>query len=132
MTPKDRRLLAEVLRWARTQGWRPVYRGSQRPADWHWTNVHRPRPLPLAREARQVYVDRSGTLFVRAPSSDGCGWTEPHRLVAESVTQAVDVLAALRILPVAFSSAFRSGQALGLYVGGRFPCVHEAVKATTV
>lgn len=122
MDPKDRRLLGEVLRWARSQGWRPtrtrrlphLARGwTDAPADWRFAPEE---------GANSVVVGRPG-LSVHRP-----GWSAPATVPIDSVTQAVDLLVALRVLPAVFSSAFRSGQSLGLYLGGRMPCAHEAVK----
>jgi hypothetical protein len=118
--PKDRRLLAEVLRWAYSQGWRPRH-GRTRDWSWReWANTQRPERGPWT-----VIVSQNWTVGVRWRTATGDRYPDVY---VDDVTQAVDLLVALRILPAVFSSAFRSGQSLGLYLGGRMPCAHEAVK----
>ncbi|WP_346536991.1 hypothetical protein [Micromonospora sp. DPT] len=89
----DRQLLADVHRWARTNGW-----------NWHecwgWVNA------PYASEATlAVEWDDAGVLTIRR----GPVVFRPTRYDVDSVRQAIDMLVALDILPAHLSSQYQAG-----------------------
>ncbi|MFI6819763.1 hypothetical protein ACIBJE_02275 [Micromonospora sp. NPDC050187] len=93
----DRQLLVDVRRWARTNGWSLSWIG--------WINATYDSDATLA-----VGWDESG---LRVWRKGATGW--PIRstdYAVASVRQAVDVLAALGILPPHLSSAYRAALAV--------------------
>ena len=91
-TAEDRKLLAEVSKWARAYGW-VVLR------DTGWQNPSR---------IIQVDWDERGVWIARRNGTDRM-WPAAQLYPATSVRQAVDMLAAIGILPPRFSSAYKAG-----------------------
>jgi hypothetical protein len=87
-----RRLLAAVSRWARENGWERLYAIRARQCV--------ERDLAVSWEAGLVYVDRV---------ADGHIYSS-HVAVA-SVREALDVLAALGVIPASFSTQYAAGRA---------------------
>ena len=89
---EHRHLLADVHRWARTNGW-----------NWHecwgWVNAR------YASDATLGIDWDNGTVTVRA----GQVLLRPTTYPVGSVRQAVDMLVALDILPASFARAYRTG-----------------------
>lgn len=93
----DRQLLAEVHRWARTNGW--TWNDV-----WGWINA------PYASDATlTVEWDDNGVITVRT----GPVVFRPTRYPVDTVRQAVDLLVTLDILPAKFASAYRAGVKAG-------------------
>jgi hypothetical protein len=101
LTTDEIALLREIARWRRNHGGKLIYNATQR------------GPVGIEKENTEAIawlssgVDRYGRGEV--------GWTESNDLMpwrwyrVRTVTQAVDVLAAIGFLPVRFSSAYRAG-----------------------
>ena len=89
---EHRHLIADVHRWARTNGW-----------NWHecwgWVNAR------YASDATLGIDWDNGTVTVRA----GQVLLRPTTYPVGSVRQAVDMLVALDILPASFARAYRTG-----------------------
>lgn len=94
---EDRQLLAAVGRWSRRTGWHPtrVVPGGWRSAD------ERTMVRPVAEGVLEVW---------RGIGEDEQPGT-PDRYPVRSVTEAVDVLAAIGVLPLELSSGWRAGAA---------------------
>lgn len=95
-TDIDRLLAHAVLRWARAEGWTSTYviccyRNPTWTTEVYWSS--RERWLAIQRNATETDL----ALSVMVPVS--------------SVREAVDVLAAYRIIPIYFSSAYGAGRA---------------------
>ncbi|MGW3608980.1 hypothetical protein ACWD6N_03675 [Micromonospora sp. NPDC005163] len=90
----DRQLLVEVHRWARANGW-----------NWHecwgWVNAR------YASEATLAVGWDEGTVTVRS----GVVLLRPTTYPVDSVTQAVDMLVTVGVLPAHLSSAYRAAVA---------------------
>jgi hypothetical protein len=96
-TGADRRLLADVHRWARTNGWTP--------ADWRGR-----QNAPTEDQATIAVRTNEAGFQVWRKTTDAPHFTgQPTDYPADSVRQAVDLLAALNILPAQFSSAYQAG-----------------------
>lgn len=96
MTPDERKHLANVLAWARADGWQVRWRGLEKGP----TNANPPCP-------RIEWDQHEQVLKIRRPAGvDGI-----LRLPAFSVTQAIDLLASYDLLPVEFHSAYDEGVA---------------------
>ena len=102
----DRQLLAAVHRWARTHGWHATWIG--------WANA------PWAGDATAVVEwDHEELTVRRRPDAEvGRQWPSglgsvgrSERYPVTSVREAVDLLAALGVLPAELSSAYRAGVA---------------------
>lgn len=92
----DRRLLAEVSKWAHANGWtNGGWRGYMNGRYWHEATVM-VRPNETGFDVWRV--NQAGAVAGR-----------PDEYPATSVREAVDLLVALRILPDRFSSAFYAG-----------------------
>ncbi|MEU4772930.1 hypothetical protein [Micromonospora sp. NPDC023644] len=88
-TTDDRRLLADVHRWARTNGWEWK--------EYRWENAD-----------TSITIRSNGFELRRRKSATGrFGPTAGH--IASSIRQAVDLLVALGILPVYLSSQYAAG-----------------------
>ena len=91
---EHRHLIADVHRWARTNGW-----------NWHecwgWVNARYASNVTLGID----WDSDNSTVTVRA----GQVLLRPTTYPVGSVRQAVDLLVALDILPVQFSSAYEAG-----------------------
>lgn len=112
---EDRELLADVHRWARTNGW-----------NWHeawgWVNAHYVSDATLAVEWEDgPLVIRSGEVLLLL---------KPKTYPVASVREAVDILVALRILPAHFSSAYEAGVIAGnIGVGPLLAAVARVIAA---
>lgn len=102
----DRQLLADIHRWARTNGWHCTWIG--------WANAQ------LGREATTVVEWDHDELTVRRRPAAEVGQQWPsglgsvgrgERYPVTSVREAVDILVALDVLPHRFSSAYRAAVA---------------------
>jgi hypothetical protein len=114
--PANATLLREVLTWARAEGWRPAPNRAHPASDatpiiGAWTRGPAgeyglgDEYVCFVRDLGEISEDVSGPgLF--GDLCDGVPVT--------SVTQAVDLLVALKVLPVALSSAYRQGHAEGV------------------
>lgn len=99
----ERVLIADALRAARANGWRPRYPQARCLGQWTWTSVTQPQGLPPT-GARHVTLD--GDWVHVKQFSDAQGWISGASVKATSARQAVDVLVAMGILPPYLSSAF--------------------------
>lgn len=110
LTAEERTLLREVIRWARAEGWRREHLceeasryGKSFYRDWHWHG-----------EQDRVFVER--TTFKhnaddwRLVGATPHGGVEHHVDGVMDLRRAVDVLAALGVLPAKFSTAFNAGR----------------------
>ena len=100
VTPStDRKLLADVHRWARTNGW--TWNSA-----WCWQNATYATEATLAVEwdldARTVIVRRGDGVVFR-----------PTTYPADTVREAVDLLVAIGILPARFARAYQAGVTAG-------------------
>ncbi|MFI1195487.1 hypothetical protein ACH4T9_19830 [Micromonospora sp. NPDC020750] len=102
----DRQLLADVHRWARTNGWHCTWIG--------WANAQ------LGSDATTVVEwDHDELTVRRRPTAEvgsqwPSGWGSEgrrERYPVTSVRQAVDILVALDVLPAQLSSAYRAAVA---------------------
>lgn len=94
MTRDERKHLANVLAWARADGWEVRWRGLEKGP----TNANPPCP-------RVEWDQHEQVLKIRRPAGvDGI-----LRLPAFSVTQAIDLLASYDLLPAEMHSAYRAG-----------------------
>jgi len=93
---EDRRLLAEVSRWRKANGWSDSSRG--------WINEQSVEDAAVAVKANS---DAANVLTVTLRKGNG-GWHHPDHYVVVDVQQAVDFLVALGILPARFSSAYEA------------------------
>lgn len=94
---EDRQLLAAVGRWSRHTGWHPtrVVPGGWRSAD------EKTMVRPLVEGVLEVW---RGLVDDETPGG-------PDRYPVRSVTEAVDVLCAIGVLPLELSSGWRAGTA---------------------
>lgn len=92
MTGAERTLLLAVFRWARAEGVR--LDGAMR-----WTS---PPPHRWGVDFWAGVADRRVTVWQD-------GWAEGVSCCLDDIAEAVDVLAALGILPLRFSTAYRAG-----------------------
>jgi hypothetical protein len=93
----DRKLLADVHRWARTYGWTSAgWRG--------WQNARYEDQATVA-----VRTNEAGFQVWRKPADAPHFTGQPTEYPADSVRQAVDLLVALGILPAQLSSAYTAG-----------------------
>ncbi|GLZ62836.1 hypothetical protein [Micromonospora sp. NBRC 107095] len=101
---EDRRLLAEVHRWARIQGWRAGgWRGYQNAQfEDKATVTVRPNEAGF-----QVWRKDADALFFTG---------QPTEYPTATVREAIDILVAIGILPPAFSSAYRLGRSDGAFI----------------
>lgn len=104
LTAKDRQLLRDVFRWARAEGFRREHtrdfegRVVVRLPDWaSWTHPSKLTALQLDHDDQPTSV-----LHIQREN----GWLD---MWVSSVREAVDILAALGILPITFSSAYKAG-----------------------
>ncbi|MEU7972199.1 hypothetical protein AB0B48_09160 [Micromonospora sp. NPDC049089] len=100
----DRQQLAEVSRWARIQGWRVGgWRGYQN--------------APFEDQATvTVRVNEAGLQVWRKPAGTPYFTGQPTEYPAATVREAVDILAAVGILPPVFSSAYRMGRSDSAFI----------------
>lgn len=105
MTLAERKLIAQINHWARRHGWEPVegvtYRNAARDV-----NVN----LPLWSSAYQYFIGDAlvtVTRGKRAPNGKPGGWTTSN-YPARSVTEAVDILVSVGVLPERFHSIYRA------------------------
>ena len=104
----DRRLLAEVSKWAHANGWtNGGWRGYMNGRYWHEATIM-VRPNETGFDVWRV--ERGGPVSGK-----------PMEYPATSIREAVDLLVALRILPDRFSSAFRAG------VDSQQPTIHRLI-----
>lgn len=98
LTSEDRALLRMALRLARADGWRPRYPAfrSSFAGQWIWTNPTWPRTRPPAGARRVVFDGRH--LTVQSCEGGRC-WVADVVLRVTTLSQAVDTLAALDVLP---------------------------------
>lgn len=94
---EPRRLLAEVSRWRKANGWSDSSRG--------WINE---QSVDDAAVAVKPDPDLANAFTVTWRKGNG-GWHQPDLYMAVDVQQAVEMLVALGILPARFSSAYRAG-----------------------
>lgn len=98
----ERQLLRDVLTWARANGWRRV---EPYPSSWpEWTNFQQdsgPNVCLYKPEFGEDYDEIRAYFF--GPDVRHVSWRPT------SIREAVDVLAALGVLPVAFSTAYSVG-----------------------
>jgi len=114
---EDRRLLAEVHRWARTNGWSTSWRG--------WINEAN---LIDAAVAVMPEPDHSA-IRVTWRKGDG-GWHTSRQFDVIDVREAIDMLVALNILPARFSSAYEAGVIDGnVGVGPLLAAVEQVIAA---
>lgn len=95
----DRRLLADVHRWLRTNGWTNTWRGW---IDGKSLDDCRVAVLPQPDDGYDPAV------MVTRRRANGYGWGRQRRYDVADVRQAVDLLVALDILPPHFSSAYKA------------------------
>lgn len=100
----DRTLIAEALRAARANGWRPRYPQARCWRQWTWTSATQPPGLP---PTGATHVTLDGDWVHVKQFSDAQGWISGASVKATSARQAVDVLVAMGILPVELSSTGR-------------------------
>jgi hypothetical protein len=98
----ERHLLAGVLRWARTHGWRRGKCGWVNGADDEATINVTWSTSPLGWSAGEIGIARNADRL----SMGGPVWSCTTWIRVASVVQAVDVLVALGILPPLWSSAY--------------------------
>ncbi|MET7867943.1 hypothetical protein [Micromonospora taraxaci] len=91
---EDRRLLAEVSRWRKDNGWGRDCRGV-------YTSADRTFGVDIC-DGRDGMA--AGFRIMR-----GLLLTKPTEYPAETVREAIDMLVALNVLPARFSSAYRAG-----------------------
>ncbi|MET8265972.1 hypothetical protein ABZU92_18495 [Micromonospora arida] len=89
---EDRRLLAEVSRWRKDNGWTNT--------DFGWVDDLRTVRVRPNEAGFQVWRKDAD-----APHFTG----QPTEYPAESVREAIDMLVALNVLPEGFSSAYKAG-----------------------
>lgn len=92
---EDRRLLAEVSRWRKDNGWTDSSRG--------WINE---ADVADASVAVKPDPDVPNAFTVTWRKGNG-GWHQPDDYLAVDVQQALDFLVALKVLPAQFSSAYQ-------------------------
>ena len=95
---EHRQLLADVHRWARTNGWN--WREC-----WGWVNAL------YASEATLAVDWDTDTRTITVHRANGNAIFRPTTYPADTVCQAVDVLVAYGVLPAQFSSAYDEGRA---------------------
>ncbi|MCX5119248.1 hypothetical protein OG992_18845 [Micromonospora sp. NBC_00362] len=101
---EDRRLLAEVSRWAHRNDWRVGgWRGYQNAAFEDGATV-------------AVRVNEAGLQVWRKPADAPHFTGQPTDYPATNVREAVDILAAVGVLPPVFSSAYRQGRSDGAFI----------------
>ena len=93
---EHRQLLADVHRWARTNGWN--WREC-----WGWVNAL------YASEATLAVDWDTDTRTITVHRANGNAIFRPTTYPADTVCQAVDVLVAYGVLPVQLSSAYAAG-----------------------
>lgn len=98
----DRRLLAEISAWAHASGWTQSWRG--------WQNA------ATDDQATVVVGHDDGGLRVWRKDARGMFPLRSTDYPADSLREAVDILAAIRVLPVVFSSAYRTGRKDGHWI----------------
>ena len=99
--------LAEVLRWARANDWRPKYPTSRRLGQYTWTNEVKD-PGNRHQSTLRVTVDISGDVQVRQRMTNG--WVAIGWFRSGSGRGVIDILAAMSVLPEQFSPAYRLGR----------------------
>jgi hypothetical protein len=99
--------LADILRWARANDWRPKHPTSRRLGQYTWTNQV-PDPGNRRQSTMRVTVDISGRTEIRQHMQTG--WVAVGWFNAGSGQAVVDVLAAMSVLPERFSRAYREGR----------------------
>ena len=115
---EDRRLLAEVSRWRKANGWSDSSRG--------WINEQSVEDAAVAVKPEPD----GGEAFTVAWRKGNGGWHEPDRYIAVDAQQAVDFLVALGILPARFSSAYEAGVIDGnVGVGPLLAAVEQVIAA---
>lgn len=114
LSTSDIALLRSVLVWARANGWRRFFIDENVPGyarnfeSWNWTG-------PIL-GAAEVFIERTESWtgvawrFVIGGDAGGDEGIELGRQDRIEVREAVDVLAALGVIPARFSSAFRAGR----------------------
>lgn len=95
MTPAERQLLAAVCRWARVAGWKYEMPG--------WSDGR-------GRDATIRVCWADGLVTVTRQNAAGRFPADSDVYPVYTIQQAVDVLVAVGVLPVAFSSAYRFGR----------------------
>jgi hypothetical protein len=91
----DRALLSAVLSWAREQGWQH-------------TSI--PRCVRSPNDLVEVWWTKTGLLGVHIQQKRG-GEMRSITVPTTSVHEAIDILTALRVLPMHFSSLYAAGRA---------------------
>lgn len=99
----DRRLLASVHRWARTNGWRTHW---YHPG-YGWVNGTRSTATLAIEWSDTALILHRVTGYL---ATDQPVWSQPTVIRVASVVQAVDVLVALGILPAWLSSSWAAAE----------------------
>lgn len=105
------RALAEALRWARRNDWRPMHPRTRRDGQYTWTNAVRD-PGIRTQSTLRVTVDVSGEVEVLQLMTQRhtTGWVRIAAVRTGCLRAVLDVLAALTVIPIEFSPTFQTRQ----------------------
>jgi hypothetical protein len=107
--------LRAVLRWAHAQGWRPEPKRQLLPGVRTWL-----LRAPDGERRQRIIVGPDGVISVWATRGpDHITWQSRAHLTADDPQQAIDLLAAMRIVPERHSSAHAAGRRAGYQRGNR-------------
>lgn len=97
------RQMADILRWARRNDWRPFYPSSRKLGQYNWTNRVRD-PGTRKQSTLRVTADISGHVQVQQLMMTHRGWVSIGTFWSGSGTGIIDVLAAMYVIPAQFST----------------------------